>query len=158
MNKSEEVLIPEYIYEEARLANSVVIWTRKDNKRFLVFQDGSSKEWHGSRQKKQSNLRSNKYNAKPIEIDNIRFDSKAESRYYEYLKKEKEKGNLIYFLRQCPLHLPGKTKLVIDFIEFWSDGSVIYTDVKGFETDTFKIKKRQVEELYPFKIKIVKNL
>jgi len=44
---------------------------------------------------------------------------------------------------------------VCDFVEFWKDGNVKFTDCKGVETETFKLKKRQVEELYPIEINIV---
>ena len=52
-------------------------------------------------------------------------------------------------------HLPGQTRLVIDFLEFHSDGSVHFVDTKGVQTETFQLKRRQVEELYPFNIDIV---
>ena len=96
-----------------------------------------------------------KFGAKPTQIDGIRFDSKLESRYYSTLKMNQAAGELIFFLRQVPLHLPGKTKYVCDFVEFWKNGDVIFTDVKGMETEVFKLKKRQVEELYPIEIQIV---
>lgn len=98
-----------------------------------------------------------KYNAKPTERDGIRFDSKLEADYYDYLMRRKETGDLLFFLRQVPIHLPGKTKLVVDFQEFWADGEVRFIDCKGIETETFKIKKRQVEALYPLEIEIMKK-
>lgn len=98
-----------------------------------------------------------KFHAKPTETNGIRFDSKAEARYYEKLLLAQKSGDLLFFLRQVPFHLPGKTKYVVDFVEFWNDGEVKFTDVKGMETQTFKLKLRQVEELYPIKINIVKD-
>ena len=99
-----------------------------------------------------------KFGAVTVELDGYRFDSKIEGRYYEKLKLAQKAGDLLFFLRQCPLHLPGKTKLVIDFVEYWADGSVVFTDVKGMETETFKLKRRQVEELYPIELNIVKKV
>ena len=64
-------------------------------------------------------------------------------------------GEILCFLRQVPIHLPGGTKLVIDFQEFHSDGTVHFVDVKGVMTDVFKIKKREVETQYPFDVEIV---
>ena len=98
-----------------------------------------------------------KYNAKPIEIDGIRFDSQLEGRYYQTLKLRKLANDLKYFLRQVPIHLPGKTKLVIDFVVFENDGNVRYIDTKGFMTAMAKLKIRQVEALYPIKIEIIKK-
>jgi hypothetical protein len=96
-----------------------------------------------------------KFNAKPTVHDGIRFDSKKEARYYEQLKIRQKAGDVVFFLRQGPFHLPGKTRLVIDFIVFLADGTVEFVDVKGVKTEQYKTKKRQVEALYPIEIKEV---
>ncbi len=96
-----------------------------------------------------------KYNAVRTEMDGINFPSKAEARYYQQLRKLKSDGQIIFFLCQVPVEIPG-TKLVIDFLEFWADGRIVWTEVKGFETPEYKIKKKAVELLYPFKINQVK--
>lgn len=93
-----------------------------------------------------------KYKAEPTIIDGIRFDSKLEGRYYSQLKLRQAAGGVIGFLRQVPFHLPGRTRLVIDFQEFRADGSVVFVDTKGVETPSFKIKIRQVRELYPWAV------
>jgi len=98
-----------------------------------------------------------KFSAQRTELDGIKFDSKLESRHYTNLKRLQRSGELLFFLRQVPIHLPGKTKYVCDFVEFWADGRVEFTDCKGMETETFKLKKRQVEELYPINLNIVKK-
>ena len=51
--------------------------------------------------------------------------------------------------------MPGQTRLVVDFLEFHADGSVHFVDAKGVQTETFKLKQRQVEDLYPFDIEVV---
>lgn len=97
-----------------------------------------------------------KYKAQPTTHDGIRFDSKAEANYYAQLKLRKQAGEIVQFLRQVPLHLPGGTKLVVDFLEFHADGSVHFVDVKGVQTEQFKAKKRIAEQLYaPITIKTV---
>lgn len=93
-----------------------------------------------------------KYRNKQITIDGMRFDSIAEGAYYQYLKLLVESGQVQYFLRQVPFHLPGRTVYRVDFQVFYSD-RVEYVDVKGAVTQLFKVKKRQVEELYPVKIR-----
>lgn len=85
----------------------------------------------------------------------MRFDSKKEAGYYDQLLLRVKSGEVLFFLRQVPIQLPGKTKLVIDFLIFLTDGTVEFLDVKGMQTEVFKLKRRQVEELYPFKIIIV---
>ena len=100
--------------------------------------------------------RRSKYAAQPTEVDGIRFDSKAEARFYLQLKAQVEAGTVAYFLRQVPIHLPGRTRYVVDFLVFEASGRVRYIDVKGMETQTFRLKKRQVEDLYPIQIEVVK--
>ena len=97
-----------------------------------------------------------KFGAKPQNLDGIRFDSKAEAQYYQKLKIAQRTKELLFFLRQVPFHLPGGVKYVVDFQEFWADGNVVFTDVKGMETPEFKTKKKLVESLYPITINVVK--
>ena len=96
-----------------------------------------------------------KYNAVRSEADNIKFDSKKEMTYYLELKLRVKAGEIIFFLLQTPFNLPGNVKYRVDFQEFHKDGTVHFIDVKGMETSEFKLKKKQVEALYPVKIEIV---
>jgi len=102
------------------------------------------------------NFKPHKYHAKPTVVDGIRFDSKKEAKYYSELKLLQQGGLLLGFLRQVPIHLPGGTKLVVDFLEFWTDGTCRFVDTKGVLTPVFKLKLREVEHAYPWlKIEIV---
>lgn len=94
----------------------------------------------------------NKYHAQRTEVDGVWFASQKEARYYQDLLLAKRSGELLYFLRQVPIHIIGGIKYVCDFVEFWRNGEVRYTDAKGFRTPVYKIKKKQVEALYPIKI------
>ncbi len=85
-------------------------------------------------------------------VDGIRFDSKREARYFEQLKLRQQAGEVHFWLRQVPMHLPGGTKYVLDFLVFLRDGNVDFVDVKGRETKEFRIKKREVEHHYPIKV------
>ncbi|MEJ8568273.1 DUF1064 domain-containing protein [Elongatibacter sediminis] len=96
-----------------------------------------------------------KYNARATVVDGIRFDFQKEARYYQQLKLRQDAGEVLCFLRQVPIHLPGSTKLVVDFLEFHADGTVHVVDTKGVETETFKLKRRQVESLYPFDVEVI---
>ena len=101
------------------------------------------------------NLAKHKYRAIVTELDGIKFASKKEARYYGQLKLRVASGQVVFFLRQVPLHLPGGVKYVVDFQEFHADGDVHFVDVKGMETEVFKAKKRMVEAIYPIEIEVV---
>lgn len=129
---------------------SGVRWTEEKLKNYQSRRGGKRQETPPPPKK-----RSGKYNAKKVVVDGIRFDSKKEAKYYEELKLRKAAGEVEYFLLQVPFHLPGGVVYKCDFQEFLSDGSVRYVDTKGFETAEFKIKKKQVEALYPVTIEII---
>jgi len=93
-----------------------------------------------------------KYHAVLEECDGIKFQSKREAKYYRELQVRVHLGEVKYFLPQVPFRLQGGIKYVVDFMEVWSDGSIHFVDVKGFKTQTYKIKKRLVEASYPVKI------
>ena len=93
-----------------------------------------------------------KYNAEKRTVDGIRFASKKEAAYYQKLMMLKKNGDLRFFLRQVPFHLPGNIRYVIDFVEFWKDGRVRFVDVKGLKTKEFIRNKKMVEALYPIVI------
>lgn len=97
----------------------------------------------------------NKYRAKPLFIDGIRFASTKEGKFYSELKLLQRAGEIKYFLMQIPFRLPGSTKYLCDFQIFNNDGSIRYVDIKGCCTQVFIIKKRQVEDLYPVKIEVI---
>jgi hypothetical protein len=99
--------------------------------------------------------RKSKYNASPTTVDGIRFDSKKEAKRYGELKLLQQAGSVVMFLMQTPFILPGNTRYRVDFQVFWHDGRVTFEDTKGRETETFKLKKRQVEELYPVEIEVI---
>jgi hypothetical protein len=99
----------------------------------------------------------NKYHNHPTTVDGIRFDSKKEARYYEQLLIRQKLGEVQYFLRQVAIHLPGGTRLVVDFQVHFTDPDLKpdYVDVKGKKTTAFLIKQREIEHHYPIRIRCV---
>lgn len=95
-----------------------------------------------------------KYHAKPTEVDGIKFGSMKEARYYGQLKMLKMAGEVIFFLRQVPFEIGAGITYRLDFMEFHSDQTIHYVEIKGFETKVWKIKKKLVESLYPIKIEV----
>ena len=90
-----------------------------------------------------------KYGAKRTEADGIKFASKKEAQFYNDLKLQVKAGGVLFFLMQVPFHLPGGIRYFLDFMVFESSGVVRCVDVKGFRTQTYKVKKKMVEALYP---------
>lgn len=93
-----------------------------------------------------------KFGAIRTETDGIRFASRKEAQFYENLKLLQANGDVIFFLRQTPFHLPGNVRYVVDFVTFDKDGSVHFIDIKGMKTPMYKAKKKMVESLYPIEI------
>ena len=93
-----------------------------------------------------------KFRAIPTELDGIKFASKKEARRYRELRLLEKSGELLFFLRQVPFHLPANVKYVCDFLCFWKDETVTIEDVKGIKTSLYILKKKQVEATYPVKI------
>lgn len=98
-----------------------------------------------------------KFKAKAVEDAGHRFPSTLEWKYFKHLELLKKAGEVIFFLRQVPFHLPGGVKYVVDYQIFNRDGSIQFVDVKGVETSEFILKKKMVEDLYPVTIDIVKK-
>jgi len=96
-----------------------------------------------------------KFRAKPSDEDGIRFASKKERAYYRLLKIRVQNGEVLFFTRQTGFDLPGKVRHFLDFVEYWSDGTVHFVEVKGRDLPMGKLKRRQVEALYPITIEII---
>lgn len=93
-----------------------------------------------------------KFRAIPTELDGIKFASRKEAKRYIELRLLEKSGELLFFLRQVPFHLPANVKYVCDFLCFWKDETVTIEDVKGIKTPLYILKKKQVEATYPVKI------
>ncbi|MBC1643214.1 DUF1064 domain-containing protein [Listeria welshimeri] len=114
---------------------------------------------------KRTSTRS-KYNVKKVVIDNIKFDSKAESAYYQQLKLLKMSGEVVSFDLQPEFILQdsfvknGKKyhaiKYRADFLVRYKDGHEELIDVKGMLTKEFRIKQKLFELRYMQSIKCVK--
>lgn len=104
-------------------------------------------------EKKQSH----KFKSIKSEYDGFKFDSKLEGAYYNHLKVLQRIGDVVFFLRQVPFHLPGNVTYKVDFQVFYSSGDIRFVDVKGMETKDFIRNKKQVESLFPVVIDVVKK-
>ena len=100
-----------------------------------------------------NNSLKHKFKAKPTTIDEIKFSSQKEAKRYNDLKILQKLGEVLFFLRQVAFPLDGSTKYICDFLVFWANGEVTVEDVKGMKTPMYILKKKQVENKYPFEIK-----
>ena len=95
----------------------------------------------------------NKYNARRVTVDGISFDSRKEADYYSALKLQLRAGLIKGFCRQPRFPLTENSlravEYVSDFIVFNNDGTADIIDVKGMETDVFRLKMKQMRERFP---------
>ncbi|MCM3651306.1 DUF1064 domain-containing protein [Metabacillus litoralis] len=107
----------------------------------------------------------NKFGAKKTIVDNITFDSKSEAQYYQQLKWLQQAKQIKSFKLQPKFLLQeafkknGKTFRKIEYIADFEihnlDGSIEVVDVKGVETEAFKIKRKLFEKLYPHNLSLI---
>lgn len=98
-----------------------------------------------------------KYNNRKIIIDNIKFDSEMEGNRYLQLKLL-ERANKITNLQLQPRFLlqesfkkNGKAYRKMEYIadfQYEENGQTVVEDVKGKETEVFKIKRKMFEYQY----------
>ena len=127
---------------------------------------------NGTKSREKKNHKPSKYRNKKTVLDGILFASKSEAQHYVDLKEMKENGKVIDFQMQVPFELvptwyppwsPKKAnrgmKYVADFVVQFADGHEEIQDVKGasgYETQTFKDKKKYFEYNYKRQIVIKK--
>ncbi|WP_249308231.1 DUF1064 domain-containing protein [Lederbergia citrea] len=95
-----------------------------------------------------------KYGNTKVELDGHVFDSIAESKYYQQLKWLQEHVEILFFrmqpryLLQDAFEKDGKKHRRIDYVADFKvhhkDGSIEVIDVKGFKTDIFRMKEKNV--------------
>lgn len=93
-----------------------------------------------------------KFGANRTERDGQKFDSQKEAKFYDLLKLQERSGDVLFFLRQTPFHLPGNVICKVDFQVFYPDGRVEFVDVKGMKTRSYVRNKKMIETLYPVEI------
>ena len=93
-----------------------------------------------------------KYNANKVEVDGIKFDSQKEAEYYKELKLRLQAGDIKGFCRQAEFVLANNVRYKADFVIFNDDGTADIVDVKGFKTETYKLKKKLFEDKFDLKI------
>lgn len=108
----------------------------------------------------------NKYRNKRVQIDMYVFDSIAESKRYKELALLQQLGKITElqlqpkFLLQESFRKNGKTYRKIEYIadfQYEENGKIVVEDVKGKETEVFKLKRKLFEYKYRgLELKIIK--
>ena len=100
-----------------------------------------------------------KYRAEKTVIDGIKFDSRVEWKYYEFLKLEKEHWSIESFSMQPKYCLQEKFEkhgikyraiyYVADFLVVYLDWKEDVIDIKGMATSEAKMKRKMFEYCFP---------
>lgn len=99
----------------------------------------------------------NKYRNKKVIYSDIKFDSIVEKDRYIYLKAKEEKGLIKglelqkKFLLQDKFNYKGKVVRAIHYIAdfYYIENDIeVVEDVKGIETDAFKLKEKLFKNKY----------
>ena len=108
----------------------------------------------------------NKYRNKKVQIDRYVFDSIAEGARYRELALLERAGKIKNlelqprFLLQEGFKKNGKTYRKIEYIadfKYEENGKIVVEDVKGMQTDVFKLKHKLFEHKYPeYELRIIK--
>ena len=107
----------------------------------------------------------NKYKNKKTQVDMYVFDSAKEAKRYKELKLLERAGKISnlelqpHFLLQDSFKKNGRTYRKIEYIadfKYIENGRTIVEDVKGLQTDVFKLKHKLFEKIYPeLELKII---
>jgi hypothetical protein len=103
-----------------------------------------------------------KYRNQPVVIDGRRYDSKREAAYCESLIQLEKAGKIggLEFQKRFPL-LGPKGELICTYVAdavFWDHEQDRFRviDVKGVETQVFRLKKRLMRALKGIEIEVVR--
>lgn len=102
----------------------------------------------------------NKYGNVHTEYAGRMYHSAKEAEYarmLDALRKAKKKSERVIRVEpQVPFKIRVAGKAIctyyLDFRVTYADGRIEHIDVKGVKTDVYRLKKKLVEALYPFKI------
>jgi hypothetical protein len=104
--------------------------------------------------------RVHKFNASRTRYGDTIYHSKKEANYaarLDMLKKATDpKDRVAYWTRQIRVPLVVKSILIanwyIDFLVHFADGREEYHEVKGFATETYRLKRKLFGALYPNRV------
>lgn len=94
----------------------------------------------------------NKYHAKSTEYGGVIYHSKKEAAYAQELDLRLYAGEFKAWKRQIPIELIVNgykiCRYYVDFEIEHHNGTIEWVEVKGWETDIFRIKRKLLEAIY----------
>lgn len=108
----------------------------------------------------------NKYGAKKVVFEGITFDSQMEVRYLQDVRKARGVGGGINADRDLVAHpekvvliRDSKGKVIVDWkADFYDPVRGCYIDVKGAETQRFRLLKKLLKAFCPLPVMVVTEL
>lgn len=104
---------------------------------------------------KSKQYNDNKYHARTVEIDGIKFKTQKEANYYLDLKLQLRSGYIKKFERQVPFEICKGKKYYLDFMVWNPDGSIRFIDAQEKHTRAAKMQRQVIQDKYGFKIEVV---
>lgn len=83
-----------------------------------------------------------KYNNQKVERDNRTFASKGEAGLYDFLRLREQNGEITDLECQVQVHLTAAKILYKPDYRFKVNGVFTWAEFKGFETNSWRIKRR----------------
>ena len=93
-----------------------------------------------------------KYGSQKIQEDGFTFGSKIEHEYYQLLKLQQRAGLIKHIDVHPTVTLSGGIRWKLDFMVYHgivNNGKIELIDVKGFETEGFRIKRKLFDAAHP---------
>lgn len=105
-------------------------------------------------------MKRNKYGNRRVEIDGVKYASQAEAQRGETLRLLERAGQITFLRHQprFPLVINGvKVCTYVADAEYRdAKGELVVEDVKGVETDVFKIKRKLMKALHGIDVQLVR--
>ena len=95
--------------------------------------------------------RRNKFNARKVEVDGLKFDSMAEARRWRTLSALEAEGKIAALDRQVRFSLRVNGHRIADYVAdfvYQHGGAVVVEDVKGVRTPEYKLKAKLMHALH----------
>lgn len=118
-------------------------------------------EAYAERAEKKAERKKSKYNNHKVEAEGLKFDSKAEYRYWLLLKAREKAGEIAQLERQVsfelapPVVIGGRKRPALRYVAdmTWvEDGQKKVADVKGAVSEGYRIKRHLMKSVHGIEI------